>query len=390
MDLNGLLKTAIERKASDVHFKVGSPPVLRIDGELIPMIEHKRLISEDTIGIAFSIMNNYQKQKFKTNNETDVAYSVPGLGRFRVNIFQQRSTVAIVLRVIPHRIQQIADLNLPPVLEKLSLMQRGLVLVTGTTGSGKTTTLAAMIDHINNNRTSNVITIEDPIEFLHKDKKSIINQREIGTDVKAFDGALRSALRQDPDVILVGEMRDYDTISTALMAAETGHFVMSTLHTVDAMETVNRIIAVFPPHQQKQIRIQLSAVIKGIISQRLVVRADGKGRIPAVEVMLATDLIREYIVDKDKTRLIHDAIAAGRSQYGMQTFDQSLMEIYHRGLISYDEALKRSSNPEDFALKARGIQSTSDLSWEEQEKASGKGGTASNQEEEFKIDRFFT
>ncbi len=390
MDLNELLKVATERKASDVHFKVGSPPVLRIDGELLPMIEHKRLVSEDTIGIAFSIMNNYQKQKFKTNNEADVAYSVPGLGRFRVNIFQQRNTVAIALRVIPHRIQQITDLNLPVVIEKLSLMQRGLVLVTGTTGSGKTTTLAAMIDHINNQRTTNVITIEDPIEFLHKDKKSIINQREIGTDVKAFDSALRSALRQDPDVILVGEMRDYETISTALMAAETGHFVMSTLHTVDATETVNRIISVFPPHQQKQIRLQLAGVIKGIISQRLVVRADGKGRIPAVEIMLATNLIREYIVDKDKTRLIHDAIAAGKSQYGMQTFDQSLMELYQRGLISYEEALKRSSNPEDFALKARGIQSTSDLSWEEQEKASGKSETAPSQEEEFKIDRFFT
>ncbi len=391
MNLNDLLKTAIERKASDIHIKVGSTPVLRIDGELTPMIEHKRLMSEDTIAIAFSIMNNYQKQKFKANNEVDMAYSVPGMGRFRVNIFQQRNTVAIVLRVIPHRIQTISELNLPPVIEKLSVMPRGLILVTGTTGSGKTTTLAAMIDHINNNRTANVITIEDPIEFLHKDKKSIINQREIGGDVKAFDSALRSSLRQDPDVILVGEMRDYETISTALLAAETGHFVMSTLHTVDATETINRIISVFPPHQQKQVRLQMAGVIKGIISQRLVVRADGKGRIPAVEVMIATNLIREYIVEKDKTRLIHDAVAAGKSQYEMQTFDQSLMELYKRGLISYEEALKRSSNPDDFALKARGIQSTSDLSWEEQEKASGTSDTKDAKEgEEFKIDRFFS
>jgi twitching motility protein PilT len=391
MNLNDLLKTAIERKASDVHIKVGSTPVLRIDGELTPMIEHKRLMSEDTIAIAFSIMNNYQKQKFKANNEVDMAYSVPGMGRFRVNIFQQRNTVAMVLRVIPHRIQTISELNLPPVIGKLSLMPRGLVLVTGTTGSGKTTTLAAMIDHINNNRTTNVITIEDPIEFLHKDKKSIINQREIGGDVKAFDSALRSSLRQDPDVILVGEMRDYETISTALLAAETGHFVMSTLHTVDATETINRIISVFPPHQQKQVRIQMAGVIKGIISQRLVVRADGKGRIPAVEVMFATNLIREYIVEKDKTRLIHDAVAAGKSQYEMQTFDQSLMELYKRGLISYEEALKRSSNPDDFALKARGIQSTSDLSWEEQEKASGVSPKkGAKEDEEFKIDRFFS
>ncbi len=390
MNLNELLKTAIERKASDIHIKVGSPPVLRIDGALTPMIEQKRLTSEDTLATAFAMMSNYQKQKFKANNEVDMAYSVPGLGRFRVNIFQQRNTVAIVLRVIPHRIQKILELNLPPVIEELALQQRGLVLVTGTTGSGKTTTLASMIGHINANRTAHVMTIEDPIEYLHRDNKSLVNQREIGNDVKAFDSALRSSLRQDPDVILVGEMRDYETISTALMAAETGHFVMSTLHTVDATETVNRIISVFPPYQQKQMRIQLSAVIKGIISQRLVVRADGKGRIPAVEVMVATNLIREYIIDKDKTKLIHDAIAAGKSQYGMQTFDQSLMELYQRGMISYEEALKRSSNPDDFALKARGIQSTSDISWEEQEKAGGmKKEESPLADDEFKIDRFF-
>ncbi len=390
MNLNELLKTAIERKASDIHIKAGSPPVLRIDGALTPMIEQKRLTSEETLATAFAMMSNYQKQKFKANCEVDMAYSVPGLGRFRVNIFQQRNTVAIVLRVIPHKIQKIAELNLPPVIEELALQQRGLVLVTGTTGSGKTTTLASMIDHINANRTAHVMTIEDPIEYLHRDNKSLVNQREIGNDVKAFDSALRSSLRQDPDVILVGEMRDYETISTALMAAETGHFVMSTLHTVDATETINRIISVFPPYQQKQMRIQLSAVIKGIVSQRLVVRADGKGRIPAVEVMVATNLIQEYIVDKDKTKLMHDAIAAGKSQYGMQTFDQSLMELYHRGLISYEEALKRSSNPDDFALKARGIQSTSDLSWEEQEKAGGtKKEESPASDDEFKIDRFF-
>jgi twitching motility protein PilT len=297
----------------------------------------------------------------------------------------------MVMRVIPHKIQKISELNLPPVVAELALKQRGLVLVTGTTGSGKTTSLAAMINHINENRTTNVITIEDPIEFLHRDNKSIVNQREIGADVREFSSALRSALRQDPDVILVGEMRDHETISTALLAAETGHFVMSTLHTLDATETVNRIISVFPPHQQKQIRLQLAGVIKGIISQRLVVRADGKGRIPAVEVMVATNLIREYIVDKDKTKLIHDAIAAGRSQYGMQTFDQSLMELYKRDLITYEEALKRSSNADDFALKARGIQSTSDLSWEEQEKAAGKVAPAqAGSEDEFTMDSFFS
>ena len=391
MKLTELLKTAVERMASDIHLKAGSPPVLRIDGELTPMIEQKRLTAEDTLAIAFSMMTNYQKQKFKANNEADIAYSVPGLGRFRVNVFQQRNTVALVMRVIPHKMLKIDELTLPPIVAELSSSQRGLVLVTGTTGCGKSTTLASMIDHINSARTSHVITIEDPIEYLHRDKKSIVNQREIGTDVREFGHALRSALRQDPDVILVGEMRDHETIETALSAAETGHFVMSTLHTLDATETVNRIVGVFPPHQQKQVRIQLAGVIKGIVSQRLVVRADGKGRIPAVEVMVATNLIREYIVDKDKTKLIRDAIAAGKSQYGSQTFDQSLMGLYQRDLITYEEALKRSSNPDDFALKARGVQSTSDLSMEEQERAGVKGETEETESEEaFKLDSFFS
>ncbi len=391
MKLTELLKTAVERMASDIHLKAGSPPVLRIDGELTPMIEQKRLTAEDTLAIAFSMMTNYQKQKFKANSEVDMAHSVPGLGRFRVNVFQQRNTVALVMRVIPHKILKIDELTLPPIVAELSSNQRGLVLVTGTTGCGKSTTLASMIDHVNSSRTSHVITIEDPIEYLHRDKKSIVNQREIGTDVREFGHALRSALRQDPDVILVGEMRDHETIETALSAAETGHFVMSTLHTLDATETVNRIVGVFPPHQQKQVRIQLAGVIKGIVSQRLVVRADGKGRIPAVEVMVATNLIREYIVDKDKTKLIRDAIAAGRSQYGSQTFDQSLMGLYQRDLITYEEALKRSSNPDDFALKARGVQSTSDLSMEEQERAGVKGETEETESEEaFKLDSFFS
>ncbi|MDX1765180.1 MAG: type IV pilus twitching motility protein PilT [bacterium] len=391
MKLTELLKTAIERMASDIHFKAGSPPVLRIDGELTPMIEQKRLTSEDTLAIAFSMMNNYQKQKFKASNEVDMAYSVAGLGRFRVNVFQQRNTVALVMRVIPHKILKIDELTLPPVVAELALRPRGMVLVTGTTGSGKSTTLASMIDHINSLHTSHVMTIEDPIEFLHRDKKSIVNQREIGSDTHEFGHALRSSLRQDPDVILVGEMRDHETIETALMAAETGHFVMSTLHTLDATETVNRIVGVFPPHQQKQIRIQLAGVIKGIISQRLVVRADGKGRIPAVEVMVATNLIREYIVDENKTKLIGDAIAAGRSHYGSQTFDQSLMDLYQRDLITYEEALKRSTNPDDFALKARGIQSTSDLSQEEQERAGVTHETEETEADEtFKMDSFFS
>ncbi|HSF15599.1 MAG TPA: type IV pilus twitching motility protein PilT [Vicinamibacteria bacterium] len=369
MHINDLLKVASERKASDLHLKVGSHPVIRVAGELVPLVEMKRLMQEDTIAMAFSIMSNRQKQKFKDNLEIDIAYSVPGLGRFRANVFQQRGTVGLVLRVIPVKILTIRELGLPLVLEKIAQETRGLILCTGTTGSGKSTTLAAMIDYINSHRCEHIMTIEDPIEFLHRDKKSIVNQREVEVDTKSFAGALRSALRQDPDVILVGEMRDYETIETAITAAETGHLVLSTLHTLDATETVNRIIAVFPPHQQKQIRLQLAGVIKAVISMRLIPRADGHGRVPAVEVMIATPFIRDCIINKDKTKLIHEAIAAGVSQYGMQTFDQSIFNLYKKDLITYDEALRRASNPDEFKLKIQGIQSTSDLAQEEMERS---------------------
>ncbi len=369
MHINDLLKVAPERKASDLHLKVGSHPVIRIAGELVPLVEMKRLMQEDTIAMAFSIMSNRQKQKFKDNLEIDIAYSVPGLGRFRANVFQQRGTVGLVLRVIPVKILTIRELGLPLVLEKIAQETRGLILCTGTTGSGKSTTLAAMIDYINSHRCEHIMTIEDPIEFLHRDKKSIVNQREVEVDTKSFAGALRSALRQDPDVILVGEMRDYETIETAITAAETGRLVLSTLHTLDATETVNRIIAVFPPHQQKQIRLQLAGVLKAVISMRLIPRADGHGRVPAAEVMIATPFIRDCIINKDKTKLIHEAIAAGVSQYGMQTFDQSIFNLYKKGLITYDEALRRASNPDEFKLKIQGIQSTSDLAQEEMEKS---------------------
>jgi len=278
---------------------------------------------------------------------------VPGLGRFRCNVFQQRGTVGLVLRVIPVKIMTVRELGLPMVLEKISQEQRGLILCTGTTGSGKSTTLAAMIDYINSQRCEHIITIEDPIEFLHRDKKSIVNQREVEVDTRSFAAALRSALRQDPDVILVGEMRDYETIETAITAAETGHLVLSTLHTLDATETVNRIISVFPPHQQKQIRLQLAGVLKAVVSMRLIPRADGHGRVPAVEVMIATPFIRDCIINKDKTKLIHEAIAAGVSQYGMQTFDQSIFQLYKKELISYDEALRRASNPTSSSSRSR-------------------------------------
>ncbi len=376
MHINDILKAATERKASDVHLKVGAHPLIRVDGTLVPLVEFKRLMQEDTIAMAFSMMSTQQKEKFKQALEIDIAYSVPGLGRFRCNIFQQRGSVGLVLRLIPARILTVSELLLPPVIERIAEEERGLVLVTGTTGSGKSTTLAAMIDHVNSTRNCHIVTVEDPIEFLHRDKKSIINQREVEVDTRSFSVALRSGLRQDPDVILVGEMRDYETIETALLAAETGHLVLSTLHTLDATETVNRIISVFPPHQQKQIRIQLAVVLRSIISMRLLPRADGLGRVPAVEVLISTAYIRECIEQKEKTKLIRDAIAAGTSQYGMQTFDQSLFGLYKSGLITLDEAIRRSSNPDEFRLRIQGIQSTADIAREEMESTlEGSPGT---------------
>jgi twitching motility protein PilT len=369
MNINDLLKMAVERKASDLHLKVGSHPVLRIDGDLAPLGELKRLMQEDTIAMAFSIMNARQKQRFKEELELDIAYSVPGLGRFRCNVFQQRGAVGLVMRVIPARIMSMRELMLPPVLERICEERRGLVLCTGTTGSGKSTTLAAMVDYINNSRGEHIMTIEDPIEFLHRDKKSIVNQREIDVDTRGFATALRAALRQDPDVLLVGEMRDFETIETALLAAETGHLVFSTLHTLDATETVNRIISVFPPHHQKQIRIQLSQVLKAIISLRLMPRADGLGRVPASEVLISTAYIRECIENKEKTKYIREQIALGTSQYGMQTFDQSLFQLYKSGLITLDEALKRATNPDEFKLKIQGVQFTADVSREQMEES---------------------
>jgi pilus retraction protein PilT len=295
VELNEILQIALRGGASDIHLKAGLPPMFRVDGSLVPLKDGKRLPPEEVARMAFGIMNEYQRDRFKNSNEVDLAYGVPGLGRFRVNVFQQRGTLGAVLRVIPFKVMTVRDLLLPPVLEAIALEQRGLVLVTGTTGSGKSTTLAAMIDHINANETNHIMTIEDPIEFLIRDKRSIVNQREVGVDTVSFSQALKSALRQDPDVILVGEMRDLETIETALTAAETGHLVMSTLHTLDATETINRIVSVFPPYQQKQVRLQLGSVLKAVISQRLVPRADGKGRVAAVEVLKATARVRELI-----------------------------------------------------------------------------------------------
>jgi twitching motility protein PilT len=329
MNINDLLKICVERKASDLHIKVGSHPVIRIDGDLHPLIEFKRLMQEDTVAMAYSMMNARQKQRFKEDFEIDIAYSVPGLGRFRCNVIQQRGSVGMVLRVSPSKILGIRELMLPPLLEKICQEPRGLVLCTGTTGSGKST--------------------------------------EIDVDTRSFAGALRSAMRQDPDVVLVGEMRDFETIETALLAAETGHLVLSTLHTLDATETINRVIAVFPPHQQKQIRIQLAQVLYAVLSMRLVPRADGTGRVPAVEVLIATSYIRECIENKEKTKYIREQIALGTSQYGMQTFDQSLYQLYKGGLITLDEALRRASNADEFKLKIQGVQFTADIAREQME-----------------------
>jgi twitching motility protein PilT len=318
--------------------------------------------------MAFSMMSNRQKQRFKEVSEADIAYGVSGLGRFRANVFQQRGSVGMVLRVIPDRVRTLSDLGLPPVVEKVADEQRGLILVTGITGSGKSTTLAAMIDHINATRGGHIITIEDPIEFLHRDKSSFVTQREVDVDTRSFAEALRGALRQDPDVILVGEMRDHETIETALTAAETGHLVLSTLHTLDATETIRRIVSSFEPHLQKSVRIQLAGILRAVVSQRLVRSAEGEGRVPAVEVMVSTALIRDYIINEEKTSLIRDAISAGTSQYGMQTFDQSLFNLYHSGLITMEEALRGASNPDEFRLRLSGIRSASDQAREDMER----------------------
>src|SRR2546430_11310932 len=376
MNIDDLLRAAVGRGASDLHLKVGAYPMMRLRGALVPLNEEKRLSNGDTEAMGAMVMSPAHVEKFKEHQEIDLAYSIAGLGRFRCNIFQQRGTVGLVLRVIPMQIRTIDELGLPPVLKTVAEEERGLVLVTGTTGSGKSTSLAAMIDYVNKQRSAHVMTVEDPIEFLHRDNKSMVNQREVAVDTRSFAQALRSALRQDPDVILVGEMRDFETIETGLLAAETGHLVFSTLHTLDATETINRIIAVFPPHQQKQVRLQLASVLKAVISQRLLPRADGKGRCPAVEVMISTAFIRDCIVDKEKTHLIPGAIAAGTSQYGMQTFDQSIFALFQDGLVSYEEALRWASNVDEFKLKVQGISTTSDLSRDQMAKTVvGKGGT---------------
>ncbi|HEY0003364.1 MAG TPA: type IV pilus twitching motility protein PilT [Pyrinomonadaceae bacterium] len=358
--IDDLLRVVTNHKASDLHIKAGQYPFMRLGGELRPVVDVPRLTQEDTLDMAFSMMSNRQKQRFKEISEVDIAYGVSGVGRFRANVFQQRGTVGIVLRVIPDQTRSTADLGLPPVIDRIADERRGLILVTGATGSGKSTTLAAIIDRINATRSGHIVTIEDPIEFLHRDKRSFITQREVDVDTRSFAEALRGALRQDPDVILVGEMRDMETIETALTAAETGHLVLSTLHTLDATETITRIVSSFSSHQQKSIRLQLASILKAVVSMRLVRAGRGSGRVPAIEVMVSTGTIRDCIINEDKTTQMREAIAAGTSQYGMQTFDQSLFHLYQSGLITMEEALRNASNPDEFRMRASGILSGSD------------------------------
>ncbi len=356
MNIDQLLQLMIKSGISDIHFKAGSPPLIRMNGKLIST-NYDKLSAETIEKIAYSLLTPQNKAIFEQENELDFAYSISGVVRFRVNIYKQKNSIALTLRVIPLEIKSFKELNLPEdVLVELSNATRGLILIAGITGSGKTTTLNSMLNYINENFQYNIITIEDPIEYYHVDKKSSISQREIGSDTKSFKNALKYVLRQDPDVVVIGEMREFETISAGITAAETGHLVLSTIHTIDAVQTIDRIIDSYPPHQQKQARIQLANVLKGVVAQRLCLRADGKGRIPATEVLIGTSYVKKLILE-NKTQELYKAMESGE-YYRMHTFDQSLQKLYNAGLITYEEAMDKATNPEDLQLKLRGISQT--------------------------------
>jgi twitching motility protein PilT len=348
-DIDQALTYMIEREGSDLHIKVDSPPVARVHGGLFALQPFGELNAQDTEAALRHIADAEHMTDFEANGESDFSYAIPGVSRFRVNAFRQRGAVSIALRAIPFAVRTIDELGLPPVVRKLAEEPRGIILLTGTTGSGKSTTLAAMIDQINSTTAKHIVTLEDPIEYLHRDKMSIVNQREVGSDTKSFAQAMRRVLRQDPDVILIGEMRDEETVRTALSAAETGHLVLSTLHTLDATETINRIIDFFPPHLQQQARVMLSSTLRGAISQRLVPRADREGRIAVSEVMVVTGRIQDLILNPEETGRISEVIAEGE-YYGMQTFDQALLKFVHAGQVSEEVAMKTASSPHDFKL----------------------------------------
>lgn len=355
----------VQQGGSDLHLKVGRPPTIRVAGELSQLTQQP-LKPEELKALAEQIMTSRQVKEFAEHKEADFAIGVPGVGRFRTNVFQQRGTLAFVFRAIPYEVKSVEQLHLPRVLETIALKPRGLVLVTGVTGSGKSTTLAALIQHINQNRKCNVITIEDPIEFLHRDGVANVSQREVGSDTLSFDAALRHVLRQDPDVILIGEIRDRLTLDTAMKAADTGHLVFSTLHTTDATQTINRIISFFPPHEHDAVRNLLSTALEGIVCLRLVPTKQGRTRVPACEILINTAAVRDNIRDAERALDIPELIKEGTVQYGMQSFDQSLMEWYQKGVISYESALFYSTNPSEFALRVSGIEGTSDRTFAEQ------------------------
>jgi twitching motility protein PilT len=369
------IQQMVQRNGSDLLLKVGRPATVRVNGDLVAL-ETQPLKPEELKSLAEQIMTPRQVKEFAEHKEADFAIGVPGVGRFRTNVYQQRGTVAFAFRAIPYEVKTIRDLHLPPVLEEIALKPRGLVLVTGVTGSGKSTALAAMINHINTNRRVNIITIEDPIEFLHRDHMANISQREVGNDTLSFHSALRHVLRQDPDVILIGEIRDMETLDTALKAADTGHMVFSTLHTTDATQTINRVISFFPPHQHEEIRHLLSTALQAVVSLRLVPRKDAKGRVPAAEVLINTAAVADNIRDLSKQLAIPDLIAAGSVQYGMQSFDQSLFQWYSQGMISYESAIFYASNPSEFALKVSGVDSSGSRAFGGAQAAGGIGLTS--------------
>jgi len=386
MNIRTVLEKMIAARASDLHLKAGTAPVVRVDGVLYTLDEPAPS-AQQLRDVGNQLLNEEQRLYFSTHYEIDFAFGVSGLARFRANIFMQRGTSALALRHVPVEVPSIEDLSLPAVVREMAFSPRGLVLVTGRTGSGKSTTLAAMIDAINRVTTRNIITVEDPIEFLHRDRLSFIHQREVGLDTRSFHDGLRYVLRQDPDIIMVGEIRDLETMSTALMAADTGHLVLSTLHTTDVVQTLQRVISFYPPHQHDEVRMSIASNLRAAIAQRLIPRRDGAGRVPAVEVMVSTPTIREFIQNPEKIPMIHNAVAEGVTQYGMQTFDQSVMTLHRDGVITEEEALKNCNNPNELSLKLKGISATSDRLWQSVDPteegaapaSSGNAGTARNQ-----------
>ena len=350
-----LLKIMIEKGASDLHITTGSPPRLRVDGKLVPL-DHPQLTPVETKSLCYSILTDAQKHKFEENSELDLSFGVKGLSRFRGNVFMQRGAVAGAFRTIPFEIKTFKDLGLPEVMNELVKKPRGLILCTGPTGSGKSTTLATMIDRINSERYEHIITVEDPIEYLHSHKKCLINQREVSADTSSFKNALKYVLRQDPDVVLIGEMRDLETIEAALTVSETGHLTLATLHTNSAVQTINRIIDVFPSHQQEQIRVQLSFVLEGVLSQQLIAKKSSKGRVLAVELLIPNPAIRN-LIREDKVHQIYSTMQTGQSKFGMQTMNQSLIELYTKGHISYEDAIGRSPVPDELITMLQKVSS---------------------------------